>query len=203
MNELEKRIMLAARHQPLLALAAVGLATTADRVRPGTIYRGLVGALPPCDQTVARRPEVRRSIVDSYRRAFVQGMRGQVHDWAVIAESWRFRPERPRTRPSSGSDADDRVPLHHAKHLAKAIPRGELAILHGEGCMIVFSHMEEILLALTESGAEAAASLIREPLPVGSASVLTESVGREGDPVARGSQLMAELGTDHQSTAPD
>ena len=46
--------------------------------------------------------------------------------------------------------------------------------------------------------------VILEPLPVGSAlGTRLESVGREGDPVARGSQLMAELGTDHQLTAPD
>jgi pimeloyl-ACP methyl ester carboxylesterase len=173
MNELEKRIMLAARHQPLLALAAVGLATAADRVRPGTIYRGLVDALPPCDQTVARRPEVRKSIVDSYRRAFAHGTRGQVHDWAVIAAPWGFRADEIQVEVQLWhGDADDRVPLHHAEYLAGAIPQCELAILQGEGHMIAFSHIEEILMALTESGAEAATSRIQEPLPVGAASVL-------------------------------
>jgi pimeloyl-ACP methyl ester carboxylesterase len=173
MNELEKRIMLAARHQPLVALAAVGLATAADRVRPGTIYRGLVDALPPCDQTVAQRPEVRKSIVDSYRRAFAHGARGQVHDWAVIAAPWGFRPDEIQVEVQLWhGDADDRVPLHHAQYLAGSISQSELAILQGEGHMIAFSHVEEILIALTESGAEASTSRIQEPLPVGAASVL-------------------------------
>jgi pimeloyl-ACP methyl ester carboxylesterase len=173
MNELEKRIMLAARHQPLLALAAVGFATTADRIRPGTIYRGLVDALPACDQTVARRPSVRKSIVDSYRRAFARGTRGQVHDWAVIASPWGFRPDEIRVEVQLWhGDCDDRVPLHHAEYLDKAIPRSELAVLQGEGHMIAFSHIEEVLTALTATGLEAAASHVQEPLPVGQVAAL-------------------------------
>jgi len=173
MDELEKRVMLAARHQPLLALAAVGLATTADRIRPGAIYRGFVDALPACDQTVAQRPEVRKSIVDSYRRAFAQGTRGQVHDWAVIASPWGFRPEEIRVEVQLWhGDSDDRVPLHHAEYLDEAIPRSTLAILQGEGHMIAFSHIAEILRALTATGPAAAISQLQEPLPVGTVSVL-------------------------------
>jgi pimeloyl-ACP methyl ester carboxylesterase len=173
MNELEKRTMLAARDQPLLALAAVGLATTADRVRPGAIYRGFVDALPACDQTVARRPEVRKSIVDSYRRAFAHGTRGQVHDWAVIASPWGFRPEEiPIEVQLWHGDNDDRVPLHHAEYLDGTIPHSTLATLQGEGHMIAFSHIEEIISALTATGPEAATSHIQEPLPVGAVSVL-------------------------------
>lgn len=173
LNEVEKQTMFLARRWPLAARAVVRLAIGADRLRPGTIYRGLVRALPECDRRVVRRPRVRDSLIDSYRRAFAQGTRGQVHDWAVIASPWGFRPEQIRVEVQLWhGDQDDRVPPHHAESLADAIPVSELAILQGEGHMIAFSHIEEILAALTATGLDASASRLQEPLPVGQVAVL-------------------------------
>ena len=105
-------------------------------------------ALPEVDRRVAAQPRVRDSLADSYTLAFRQGVRGQVHDWAVIASPWMFRPEDidvPVQLCHGG--LDDRVPLHHARDLAARIPHCQLSEYPDEGHMLVFSHAEEILIA--------------------------------------------------------
>jgi len=150
MNTGERRVMLLARRRPQLARAVVGFAVTVEHHRPGTIHRGLLKALPGCDRAVASRPEVRDSLMDSYWRAFSRGTRGQVHDWGIIASPWGFRPEQIQAAVHLWhGDQDDRVPPRHAEQLAAAIPRSHLTMLAGEGHMIAFSHIQQILLALT------------------------------------------------------
>jgi pimeloyl-ACP methyl ester carboxylesterase len=173
MDAVEKRAMLLARRAPRVARAATWLAIVVDRLRPGTIYRGLVRALPTCDRSVAGRPEVRDSLIDSYRRAFQHGTRGQVGDWSVIASPWGFRPDQIRVEVQLWhGELDDRVPRHHAEFLAEAIPNSELVVLQGEGHMIAFSHIEEILTALTAMPEEPAVSRVQEPLPERDAAVV-------------------------------
>ena len=83
--------MTLARRAPLLARWLVGAAVTAERLRPGIAYQGLLRALPPADRRVATEPRVRESLADSYTLAFRQGVRGQVHDWGIIGSPWGFR----------------------------------------------------------------------------------------------------------------
>ena len=152
MNPTERRIMLLARRMPVLARAVVGLAVAAERRRPGTLLGGLTKAMPACDRAVLARPEVRASLMDSYARAFAHGTRGQVHDWGVIATPWGFAPEEIGVEVDVWQgDQDDRVPLHHAEHLAAAIPHSRLRILPGQGHMIAFICIEQALGELTAS----------------------------------------------------
>ena len=148
MNRGEARTMILARRAPLLARCLVGTAVTADRFRPGTVYRGLMAALPEVDRRVAAGARVRDSLADSFALAFRQGVRGQVLDWGIIATPWGFRPGDIRVPVEVyHGGLDDRVPLHHARDLATRIPFGELTEYPAEGHMLVFSHAEEILIA--------------------------------------------------------
>jgi pimeloyl-ACP methyl ester carboxylesterase len=149
-NATERRIMLLARHRPLLARALVGLAVATERHRPGTLLGGLAKAMPACDRAVLARPPVRASLLDCYARAFAQGTRGQVHDWGLTAAPWGFVPGEIGVEVDLWQgDQDDRVPLHHAQHLAAAIRGSHLRILPGQGHMIAFTCIEQALGELT------------------------------------------------------
>lgn len=148
MNRGEATTMMLARRVPMLARWLVGTAVTAERIRPGTVYQGLLRALPPADRRVAVEPRVRESLADSYTLAFRQGVRGQVRDWGIIASPWGFRPEDigvPVHLYQGG--LDDRVPLRHARDLARRVPHCDLTEYPNDGHMLVFSHAEEILAA--------------------------------------------------------
>jgi pimeloyl-ACP methyl ester carboxylesterase len=146
MNRSAGRVMVLARRRPWLARVVVGFVVAVDRLRPGTVLQGLLRALPDPDRQMASRPEVRKSLLESYALAFRQGTRGQVRDWAIMAMPWGFRPG-DITVPVRlyHGEMDDRVPLHHAQHLAGTIPRCDLTVYPGEGHLIIFSHAEELL----------------------------------------------------------
>jgi pimeloyl-ACP methyl ester carboxylesterase len=141
--------MILARRVPWLARVIVASVVAVDRFRPGTVLRGLLMALPEPDREVASRPEVRESLLESYALAFRRGTKGQVRDWAILATPWGFHPEDVKVpvRLFHG-EIDDRVPLHHAAHLARAIPGAHLTVYPGEGHMISFERAEEFLSAL-------------------------------------------------------
>jgi pimeloyl-ACP methyl ester carboxylesterase len=148
MNRGEARTMILARRAPLLARCLVGAAVTTERYRAGTVYQGLMATLPEVDRRIAADPHVRDSLADSFALAFRQGVRGQVHDWGIIATPWGFRPEDIRVPVQLyHGGRDDRVPLHHARDLATRLPRCDLTEYPDEGHMLVFSHAEEILIA--------------------------------------------------------
>ena len=154
MNRGEAATMMLARRAPLLAQCVVGAAVTTERFRSGTVYRGLLKALPEADRRLAARPRVRDSLVDSYTLAFREGVRGQVHDWAIIASPWGFRPEDIGVPVQLyHGRLDDRVPLHHARDLAARIQHCQLIDYPDEGHMVVFSHAEEILNAVVAPAA--------------------------------------------------
>lgn len=77
MDRGEARTMLLARRAPWLARLLVGTAVAAERHRPGTVYRGLMKALPDADRRVAAQPRVRESLSDSFTLGFRQGVRGR------------------------------------------------------------------------------------------------------------------------------
>jgi pimeloyl-ACP methyl ester carboxylesterase len=148
MNRSAGGVMILGKRVPWLGRLLGASVVAADRLRPGTALRGLLKALPEPDRLVVSRPEVRRSLLESYALAFRQGARGQVQDWAILASSWGFRPEYVTVpiRLFHG-EIDDRVPLHHAEHLARAIPDCHLAVYPGEGHMIIFDRARRSLVA--------------------------------------------------------
>ncbi|KKC04356.1 alpha/beta fold hydrolase [Mycobacterium nebraskense] len=151
MNRGEAGTMILARRAPVLARWLVGAAVLAERRRPGTVYRGLVKALPEVDRRVAAQPAVRESLTDSFALAFRQGARGQVRDWAIIATPWGFDPADIRVPVHLYHGVlDDRAPYHHARDLAERLPDCGITGYPDEGHMLVFCHAEEILIATAD-----------------------------------------------------
>jgi pimeloyl-ACP methyl ester carboxylesterase len=73
-----------------------------------------------------------------------------VRNWAILASPWAFRPEDVKVPVSLfHGEIYDRVPVHHAEHLAQVISDSHLTVYPGEGHMIVFQRAEEFLNALT------------------------------------------------------
>lgn len=149
MNRAAARVLILAGSMPWLARLLVGFVVAVDRFWPGTVLRGLLKAAPERDRKVASRPEVRESLLESYALAFRQGTAGQVRDWATLASPWGFRLDEVNVPVSLfHGEVDDRVPLHHAEHLARVIPDAHLTTYPDEGHMIMFDRAEEILDAL-------------------------------------------------------
>ncbi|MCK2219052.1 alpha/beta hydrolase [Actinomadura sp. ATCC 31491] len=148
-----RRLVRLSRRAPGLARLVVAGA----RAHPLTAFQRLLDALPEPDRRVAARPEVRRSLLESYALAFRQGTAGQVRDWAVLAMPWGFRPgdvEAP-VRIFHGA-LDGLVPLAHAEALAAALPRARLTAFPGEGHLVGFGRAGELLAALAEEARAAA-----------------------------------------------
>jgi pimeloyl-ACP methyl ester carboxylesterase len=104
--------------------------------------RGVAG------QGVAARAPAARIATEQLREALRQGARATVDENAMCARPWGFQPEDVATPVRLWHGDRDRVcPLHHAEHLASALPNATLTVLHG-GHMIVLRCIEDVLRAL-------------------------------------------------------
>lgn len=143
---------LAARLRPLLhALREpLGLAVwaTAFALRPlaASAFELAVSAMPPGDQVVMRRPEMKAMFLDDMLRAGRYQLRAPVYDLVLFTRHWGFSPRDLRVpiRFWHG-DADPLVPLDHAHHLAALVPDAEVRVRPGEGHMGNLDAAEEIL----------------------------------------------------------
>jgi pimeloyl-ACP methyl ester carboxylesterase len=132
MHRGRRRAIIVARHLPALADAVTRIRFAQERRRPAALARRTVRTLPRCDWDIATHLAVQASLTDSWERA--QGVEGQLLDWAVVGTPWEFDPAT-ITAPVhlwQGSD-DNRVPLHHAQHLADRIPGARLTVLPAGG----------------------------------------------------------------------
>ena len=104
---------------------------------------------PPADRTFLDRPDVRARMVDNYREAARQGVRGFAWEVIVVTRPWGFRLEEIRVPVHIWhGDQDSSTPLAMAEAMAQAIPHSCLTVLPGEGHFLVFGHWEAILADL-------------------------------------------------------
>jgi pimeloyl-ACP methyl ester carboxylesterase len=103
---------------------------------------------PAPDGAVVADPEIRRMYIESVREA-------RLEDYAHEAEllwlrSWGFAPAQIAVPTVLWhGELDDAVPVAVARGLAAEIPRCEARIALAEGHLLVHSHAEEILGALS------------------------------------------------------
>ena len=78
------------------------------------------------------------------------GVAGAVHEVGLLVRPWGFPPSEIRAPVDlfHGRE-DDTAPLRHAQRLAAAIPGSRLHICEGEGHMVMWTHVGEILAAAT------------------------------------------------------
>lgn len=137
-----------ARRAPVLLSAGCRLAGGAVRRFPGFVYEQTSRDKPPPDQRWLSLPEVRHAEVATIREALRQGSAGYVRDVLLLARPWGFAVEDIAVPVQLWhGDVDTVVPLHHALYLAAAIPHASLRVCAGEGHMVMWNHLTEVLAA--------------------------------------------------------
>jgi len=103
--------------------------------------------VPPADRRWLSMPSVNRQAADTVREAFRSGVWGYVQDIQVLARAWGFTLEDIRVPVHLWHGNEDAViPLHHGRYLASVIPGATLRICPGEGHMLMWNHLSEILI---------------------------------------------------------
>ncbi|HSR24476.1 MAG TPA: alpha/beta hydrolase [Candidatus Eisenbacteria bacterium] len=148
MRLLNRAGMLLARRTPALLNAGCRLLGGAVRRHPGFFYERSSRDKPAPDRRWLSLPEVRRAEVATIAEALRPGVAGYVQDVLLLAHAWGFAPGEIAVPVQLWhGDVDTVVPLHHAQHLASAIPRASLRVCAGEGHMVMWSHLTEVLTA--------------------------------------------------------
>jgi pimeloyl-ACP methyl ester carboxylesterase len=148
MRLLNRGGVLLARRAPVLLAAACRAAGGAVRRHPGFFYEQSSRDKPAPDRRWLSLPEVRRAELATIREALRQGVSGYVQDVLLLARPWGFAlGEIGVPIQLWHGDVDTVVPLHHARHLASAIPGASLRVCPGEGHMVMWSHLQEVLAA--------------------------------------------------------
>jgi pimeloyl-ACP methyl ester carboxylesterase len=73
---------------------------------------------------------------------------GYVQDIRALARPWGFALEDIKVPVQLWhGDEDAVIPLHHGRYLASVIPGASLRVCPGEGHMLMWNHLPEILMA--------------------------------------------------------
>jgi pimeloyl-ACP methyl ester carboxylesterase len=131
-------------------LLEVGATILSPMVRrfPGFFVDHFNEDVPAADRRWLSMPSVNRGAADTLREAFRPGVWGYVQDIRVLALHWGFGLKDIQVPVQLWhGDEDAVIPLHHSRYLASVIPGATLRICPGEGHMLMWNHLEEILLA--------------------------------------------------------
>jgi pimeloyl-ACP methyl ester carboxylesterase len=114
---------------------------------------------PPADVRWLSMPSVMGGAAESLHEALRFGPSGYVQDICALARPWGFPLEGIRVPVQLWhGDLDTVIPLQHGEYLASVIPGATLRVCPGEAHMLMWNHLDEVLLG--------AAGM--SPLPVGS-----------------------------------
>jgi pimeloyl-ACP methyl ester carboxylesterase len=98
------------------------------------------------DRELLARPAIRRASIATLREAITHGTWGYVDDIRLLGAPWGFDPASIRAPVQLWhGDMDTVIPVHHAFLLAERIPHSTLHLVPGEGHMLLWNHLEEIL----------------------------------------------------------
>jgi pimeloyl-ACP methyl ester carboxylesterase len=148
MRLLNRAGVVLARAAPSLLAAGCRLMSRAVARYPGFFYEQARRDKPAADRSWLSVPEVRLAEVATLREALRRGADGYVRDVLLLARPWGFRlAEIEAPVQLWHGDADTVVPPHHAYQLAAAIPRATLRVCAGEGHMVMWNHLAEVLAA--------------------------------------------------------
>lgn len=137
----------AARRSPLLAWPMVWL--TAHQARGGKMIDALAKSMAPPDAEVLRRPDVRNTLGRSLAESFRQGIRAATWDGVAVARGEGFGLEQIGTEVLIWHGAQDRNdPVAMARLQEQRLPRATAHYYPGEGHLIFFSRIAEILTEL-------------------------------------------------------
>jgi len=100
----------------------------------------------PTDLRWLALPSVRAEATEMIQEGFRSGARGYIDDVVGLARPWGFALEGIRVPVHLWhGDADTVIPIRQAAYLAAMIPLATLTICPGEGHMLMWNHLPEIL----------------------------------------------------------
>ena len=131
---------------PWLFHAGAAMLAGSVRRHPDVILAEGTRGQPPADRRWSTLPWVRADAIGNLREAFRQGALGYAQDIALLMRPSGFDLHRvePRVQLWHG-DADRVIPLHHSRYLASVLPNATLQVCPGEGHMLLWNHVAEIL----------------------------------------------------------
>ncbi len=143
---------LARRFRPLLTVLreplGVALTTVTRLARPleNQAFDLYMRSSPPGDQRVFSNPAMREMFIADLRSAARTGLRAPVYDAILFGKHWGFSPADIKVPISFWhGDADNIVPLHHARHLQALVRGSTLSVRPGESHLGALEAGEELL----------------------------------------------------------
>jgi pimeloyl-ACP methyl ester carboxylesterase len=108
----------------------------------------MLRSLPEPDRRILTRREIADMFVQEAKHASATAARAAAQDFTLFARPWRFRLEDIAAPVHVWhGDLDVNVPMSHGRAQADRIPNAKLHACPGEGHMLVFDHLAEILRA--------------------------------------------------------
>jgi len=144
----ENRMLFAAsRRAPILVRVMMAVTARGLKRRPDRAIDQMLKSLPKPDQAVLADPALRELFKQDALEAMRPGGRGAAYEANMYACPWGFRLQ-DITMPVTlwQGDADVNVPVTMGRYLAQAIPNCDARIFPGEGHLLIFTHMDELLV---------------------------------------------------------
>lgn len=148
MRFLTRAGVLLGAYAPWLLEGGATLASPFVRRFPSFFVDHFNDGVPPADRRWLSAPSVNNGAAETLREAFRPGVWGYVRDIRVLARPWGFKLDDIRVPVQLWhGDQDAVIPLGHGRYLASVIPGARLRICPGEGHMLLWNHLPEILMA--------------------------------------------------------
>jgi len=130
---------------PIFALMTLGM-----RFFGPSVLRSMRKQLPEPDRRALENEAVQRSFLEEGRRAPRTNARATAQDFALFTRPWGFRLEDVATPVDVFcGELDVNVPVAHGRRQADRIPNAKLHYYAEEAHLLIFAHVEEVLLAAT------------------------------------------------------
>lgn len=148
MRFLTRAGMLIAGYAPwLLAAGAWAFGWFAERY-PRFVFEWFNHGGPAADRRWISSPSFEGGAVEDLREAMRNGPSGYVTDLELLARPWPFPIDAIRVPVELWHGDDDEViPVQHGRYLAEHIPRATLHECPGEGHLVLWNHLDEVLAA--------------------------------------------------------
>ena len=152
MMPINRRITTLARRAPLALWPLLGVASALGKRWPERALQGFIKQLPAPDAAVLERADVRDAFLRDFRHASPTTGRAGAQDFRLFARDWGFKLEDIAVPVDIWQgDADRNVPPAHGRRQADCIPGAVLHEIPGEGHVLLFDHMPDILGEITGS----------------------------------------------------
>lgn len=146
-----------ARRSQWLAWPIFALMTAALRFKGTAVIRSMQKQLPEPDRRVLAKPELVEAFLDEGRRMPRTAARATAQDFALFTRPWGFRLEDIAVPVDVFcGELDVNVPVAHGRRQADRIPNAKLHHFPNEGHLLIFEHVDEVLLAASGRAGEVA-----------------------------------------------